>query len=249
MEIESVGLQRDFSVLVVSSVDNVVNEVAVTLFVAGISVIHVLGHDTVVAHVDVALGTAFEKGSAHTNNIVKFGVRSFNVFSVDTISSVHLFVTFFVFLELVSSVTGDALVGKVEEGFVIVTVSKNLGDGDSLAHVLNTVFVRENTKGDSVVVRSTVGSNVVLLSVFIGVSRALKELVQLVLVLLGFLVVVVVLGVILVFVVLVSLVVVSILSTVHALVSRLVQVRAVFVVVLADVLITRLEVLVDIVLA
>mmetsp|Transcript_21296 Transcript_21296/g.50395 ORF Transcript_21296/g.50395 Transcript_21296/m.50395 type:complete len:262 (+) Transcript_21296:199-984(+) len=192
VEVERFGLQLDFSLLVVSSIDNVVDEVAVTLFKGRVDGVHVLRHHSVVGHVDVALSTAFKESGTHGDDIVELFVRSLDVISVDTLSVVHLLVTFFVFLELVSSVARDTFVGKVEEGFVVVSVSKNLRQGHSFSEVVDTVFVREDSERDGVVVRSTVRTDVILLSILVYICGALKELVQIALLFLLLLVAVVV---------------------------------------------------------
>lgn len=94
-KVERVRLQQDFTILVVCSIDNVVNEVAVSLFVFLIQRIHVLGHARVVGQVHVALGAAVKEGSAHGNNSIERRIGGLLVLSVDSLSGVHLLVHFF----------------------------------------------------------------------------------------------------------------------------------------------------------
>jgi hypothetical protein len=127
-----------------------------------------------------------------------------------------------------SSVARNALVGKVEEVFVVHAIPENLGQRDSLSDVVHTVCIREDTKRDSIVIGCTVRTKVVLLSVFVFKGGTLKELVQV-----GQLV---------------SIVLVTVLilaPLVHLVVLRLVQLGTVSVVVLADVGVTWKVVLVD----
>mmetsp|Transcript_16080 Transcript_16080/g.37283 ORF Transcript_16080/g.37283 Transcript_16080/m.37283 type:complete len:232 (-) Transcript_16080:1311-2006(-) len=150
----------------------------------------------------------------------------------------------------------------MEERFITVTITKYLRQRHSLSEVVDAVLIRENTKRDGVVIRSTVRANEVLLTIFIDVFGTIKELVQIVLLLLCFLVAVLALtataaaaaAVVPVVVVVSSAVVVVIIVViisvvVHLLVLRFVQVGAVSVVILAYILITWFEIQIDLVFA
>ena len=58
------------------------------------------------------------------------------------------------------SITGDALLREVEELCVRVLVSNNISERNTVASVLNTVLIGEDTKGNSKVVGATVRPNV-----------------------------------------------------------------------------------------
>jgi hypothetical protein len=115
--------------------------------------------------------------------------------------------------------------GQVEEGGLICSVwastvrvvSKDLGKGDGLANIVQTVLVFEDTKRDSEVVGTTVGADVVTLSVVVDVLGTFEEFEEVEL---------------------------SVVIT-HV----FVEVRAVSVVVLADVAVAGEELLVDLVFA
>jgi hypothetical protein len=148
-----------------------------------------------------------------------------------------------------SAITGDAFVRKVEELFVVHAKAKYLGQGDSFTKIMDTILVGEDSKGDGVVIGSTVGSNVPALAVVVNILSAIKEFVQLVL-----LVVVVVVSLVSVLVVVVVVVVVIFIVVIgtpliHLLVLRLIQVRAIGVVVTTDILITWKKILINFVFA
>ena len=69
-EVKCFTLQQDLSLLVVSSIDNVINEGAVDLLVVLLLLGHVARHFVVVLQVLVAWGTALVESGAHSNNAV-----------------------------------------------------------------------------------------------------------------------------------------------------------------------------------
>jgi hypothetical protein len=84
----------DLSFFVIRSIDDVVNEVAVALFEFSVHGVHVLGHQFIVLHVNVALSTTFEKSSTHGDDVIKLVVRGLDVFTVDSLAFLHLLPAF-----------------------------------------------------------------------------------------------------------------------------------------------------------
>jgi hypothetical protein len=132
-----------------------------------------------------------------------------------------------------SSITRDAIMGKIEQSLFILTPSQNLGYRNSLSDEVEAVLVGKDTERDSVVVGSAVRTDVIHLTVRVLVLSALEEIVHVQLLALT-------VGVV------VSVSVVSVLLLAHL---RFVQVRAVLVVVTTDVAVTFTEVQVVLVLA
>jgi hypothetical protein len=93
-ELKRFTLQQDLSLLVVCSIDDVINEGAVTAFIIDLLLGHSPGNFVVVGQVLVALGTVHVERGANGNNTVIVSGGVGNVVSVTSFTLVLVFLVF-----------------------------------------------------------------------------------------------------------------------------------------------------------
>mmetsp|Transcript_88811 Transcript_88811/g.133116 ORF Transcript_88811/g.133116 Transcript_88811/m.133116 type:complete len:478 (+) Transcript_88811:87-1520(+) len=189
LEVELFTLEQDFSLFVVGSEDNVLNESTVTFLVELLLFRHEHSQELVVFHVLVARSAILVKRRAHGNNTLIIGVRGTDVVSISVAAlSLRFLLLFLVVLHVLivvivlicglcvlSSIARDAFPWDLEKIIVIVTVSKNLRESNCLSDVVGAVLVGKDTERDGEMVVSTVRADVELVSIRGLVGAALQE--------------------------------------------------------------------------